>query len=246
MPRVQGVALPKKRVRDADASRAAVFAAAAEEFATRGFDGAKVDRIAARAGVNKAMLYYHYTDKAALYREVVGDMFAATAAALAAMRAQGGTPEAQLMGFVDVIAREGQARPHFPGMWLRELADGGVRLDDRNFADLFAIVSTLGAIVQDGASAKQLRPMPAFLVQMGIVGPLFLFLATGPMRKLLRTHLPVPPPEIPTNVFIDYVKTMTLGALRVDDAPARAVARTRTKAPAKKRTQSTQKRAKKR
>jgi len=57
-----------KRVRDADVSRARVFAAAAEEFALRGFDGAKVDRIAERAGVNKAMLYYHFTDKAALYR----------------------------------------------------------------------------------------------------------------------------------------------------------------------------------
>ena len=237
MPRVAPPPTPKKRVRDADASRAAVFAAAAEEFATRGFDGAKVDRIAERAGVNKAMLYYHYTDKAALYREVVGDMFAATAAALSALRAQGGTPQQQLMGFVDVIAREGQARPHFPGMWLRELADGGVRLDDRNFSDLSAIVSTLAAILQDGASAKQLRPMPAFLVQMGIVGPLFLFLATGPMRKLLRSRLPVAPPEIPTDAFIEYVKTMTIGALSVgaDDAARAPKAKARAGKRAKKR-----------
>ena len=45
------------------------------EFAARGFDGAKVDRIAARARVNKAMLYYHFKNKAALYREILGEQF---------------------------------------------------------------------------------------------------------------------------------------------------------------------------
>ena len=46
-----------------------------EEFAARGFDGAKVDRIAARARVNKAMLYYHFQNKAALYREILRTLF---------------------------------------------------------------------------------------------------------------------------------------------------------------------------
>jgi AcrR family transcriptional regulator len=45
---------PPVPVRDADTSRARVWAAAADEFAARGFDGAKVDQIAAAARVNKA------------------------------------------------------------------------------------------------------------------------------------------------------------------------------------------------
>ena len=55
----------------------AIFAAAAQEFAERGFDAAGVDRIAARAGVNKAMLYYHFGSKKSLYTEVLRDMFRA-------------------------------------------------------------------------------------------------------------------------------------------------------------------------
>ena len=204
---------PRKKTRDAEVSRARVFAAAAEEFAARGFDGAKVDRIAARAGVNKAMLYYHFTDKADLYRAVVGDMFASTAAAMKQLRDDGGTPDAQLAGFIEVVVREGQSRPHFPAMWLRELADGGRHLDERNFGDIFGIVSTLAAILRDGETAGRFRKMPPFLVQMGIVGPLFMFLATSPLRKRLRAKMPAGLPDVSPAVLVDYVKAMTSGAL---------------------------------
>jgi len=213
MPRAAVPARSKKKTRDADVSRARVFEAAAEEFAARGFDGAKVDRIAERAGVNKAMLYYHYTDKAALYRAVVGDMFASTAAEMAALRETAGSPEVKLGAFIDVIAREGQLRPHFPAMWLRELADGGQHLGERNFGDIFGIVSTLAAILREGEVSGRFHVSTPFMVQMGIVGPLFMFLATAPMRKRLMAKMPVVPPDVPPATLVAYVKSMTIGAL---------------------------------
>jgi AcrR family transcriptional regulator len=202
-----------KKVRDAEASKSRVFDAAAEEFAQHGFAGAKVDRIAARARVNKAMIYYHFKNKAALYRAVVGDMFSATAARLRELRESGLGPEAQIAEFVAIIAREGQARKYFPKMWLRELADDGRHMGERNFADLTAIVSTLAAILADGQKAGVFRSVPPFVVQVGIVGPLFLFLATGPIRSTaaLKAKLPLPP--ISTDMLIDYVRAMTKGAL---------------------------------
>jgi TetR/AcrR family transcriptional regulator len=205
---------PRKKLRDAEASRAKVVAAAAAEFAARGFDGAKVDAIAARAGVNKAMLYYHFDDKAALYREVVGDMFASTATALQQVRTDGGTPEAQLARVVEIIAREGRARPHFPLMWLRELADGGRHLGQRNFHDMLNMVGALAGILKDGEAAGRFRSVPPVLAQLGIVGPLFMFMATTPLRRRLRSHMPVPPPEVSHERLVDYVQAMALGALR--------------------------------
>jgi TetR/AcrR family transcriptional regulator len=53
-------------------SRERILRAALDEFAEHGFAGARVDRIAKAAGVNKAMLYYHYGSKDALYEKVVG------------------------------------------------------------------------------------------------------------------------------------------------------------------------------
>jgi AcrR family transcriptional regulator len=47
-------------------SHSAIFHAAAIEFSELGYDAAGVDRITARAGVNKAMLYYHFGSKRAL------------------------------------------------------------------------------------------------------------------------------------------------------------------------------------
>jgi len=52
------------------------IAAAKDEFAHYGQAGARVDRIARQAGVNKAMLYYHFQSKDNLYRETVGEIIA--------------------------------------------------------------------------------------------------------------------------------------------------------------------------
>ena len=59
---------------DSRDTRQDVFLAAAELFSARGFDGVGVDDIAHVARLNKAMIYYHFDDKLALYRDVVRDM----------------------------------------------------------------------------------------------------------------------------------------------------------------------------
>lgn len=55
---------PKK---NPELSRRAILQAAAAEFANEGIAGARIDAIAATAGVNKALLYYYFQDKETLY-----------------------------------------------------------------------------------------------------------------------------------------------------------------------------------
>ena len=65
-------AKPRVRaLRDAERTRAAILAAATQEFARLGLGGARVDRIAARARTNKRMLYYYFGNKEALFRAVL-------------------------------------------------------------------------------------------------------------------------------------------------------------------------------
>src|SRR5512146_2701011 len=59
----------------ARATRETILAAATREFATRGYAGAGVDRIARQAGVNKAMIYYHFASKAGLYAAILRGLF---------------------------------------------------------------------------------------------------------------------------------------------------------------------------
>src|SRR5882757_313631 len=51
--------------------RLRILEAAKEEFASHGLAGARVDRIAANAGANKRMLYYHVGNKEELYLAVL-------------------------------------------------------------------------------------------------------------------------------------------------------------------------------
>ncbi len=57
--------------RDPEATREAILCAATGEFARHGLGGARVDRIAERAGVNKRMLYYYFGHKEALFLSVL-------------------------------------------------------------------------------------------------------------------------------------------------------------------------------
>lgn len=57
-------------------TRELLLAAAREEFARRGLEGARVDDIARRAGVNKQLVYHHFGNKDDLYRAVIESVYA--------------------------------------------------------------------------------------------------------------------------------------------------------------------------
>lgn len=48
-----------------------IIEAATKEFSQYGQAGARIDRIARRAGVNKAMIYYHFQSKEQLYQTIL-------------------------------------------------------------------------------------------------------------------------------------------------------------------------------
>jgi TetR/AcrR family transcriptional regulator len=85
--------LPERRPHDAEVSKEALLRAATAVFAEVGFDGARVDDIADRAGINKRMIYAYFTDKEGLYRQVLQSRLVAPAF----FAADGAAPKAMLM-----------------------------------------------------------------------------------------------------------------------------------------------------
>jgi AcrR family transcriptional regulator len=63
--------------RDPDSTSAAILDAAVKEFTERGYEGARVDNIAARAAINKRMLYHYFGNKQALYVAVLEGTYTA-------------------------------------------------------------------------------------------------------------------------------------------------------------------------
>jgi AcrR family transcriptional regulator len=197
-----------------------ILDAAAEEFAARGFDGAKVDRIAARARVNKALLYYYFHNKAALYHEMLLDVFRTVATAVVGVREQGGSPHEQMDRFIQTVADTTLSRPRFPAIWLREMSEGGRHLDESIVLEMRKVIETLGSILQDGRRSGVFREANPFVVQISIVAPLLLFSATRPVRERFKHQVPKPVADIPREAVLEHVRAATLAALEAAGTPS--------------------------
>ncbi len=212
--RPPGAAVPRS-------TRERLLDAARQEFAARGFEGAKVERIVQRARVNKAMLYYHFPSKAALYHAILKEQFIAVAEGVETVRRSGAAPADQLRHFIERLAHEALARPHFPPMWLREVADGGRHLDASVVADIRRVVETLGAILAEGRQAGVFREAHPFVVQIGVVAPLMFFAATLPLRERVSGLVPAELVLPDLDVVVRHIQNATLAVVLADPAAPR-------------------------
>jgi AcrR family transcriptional regulator len=159
------------------ATDTAIFAAAAQEFAERGFDAAGVDRIAARARVNKAMLYYHFGSKRALYTEVLRDMFRAVGDRARAIADGPGTATEKLDAWIGTIIEQAAARPWFPPIMLRELASGAPRLDPETFAMMNVVFSAVRDVIVQGQRDGVFDDVDPLMTHLTIMPPILIYFA---------------------------------------------------------------------
>lgn len=82
----QARARKQERAEKSAARREAILAAALDEFAARGFAGARLDDVARRAGVAKGTIYLHFRDKEALFQELVRSALSPFVATIEAAR----------------------------------------------------------------------------------------------------------------------------------------------------------------
>jgi len=166
-------------------SRQRILAAATAEFALRGFEGTTVDRIAARARLNKAMIYYHFHSKKDLYRTVLRDIFTTMGDGLAAIASSDAAPADKLDRFVAAFVTEGQAHAHVAPIMLREIAEGGRRLDEETYTVMVRVVRAMTGIVTEGRATGQFGPVDPILLYLTTVWPIVVYLATTPIRSAL-------------------------------------------------------------
>src|SRR5438045_9703083 len=103
----------------ASGTRSRILAAACDEFGARGFAATTVDRIARRARVNKAMIYYHFPNKRALYLAIIREHFAPITEKLGAIAAQPAAPADQLDRLIQSLVQSVDASKHFLPIFLR-------------------------------------------------------------------------------------------------------------------------------
>jgi AcrR family transcriptional regulator len=166
----------------------AVFASAASLFSSHGFNGVSTDDIANDAGVNKAMIYYHFSDKLALYRAVVCEGLQAMGETVGAIAQSSEAPTRKLDSFVEAFVRMTEVRPWMPAIMLREIAEGAPRLDPETMAHMRRVIENFGAILRQGQQQGVFRAIHPLLAYESIIGPIIINaarerVATQPGRK---------------------------------------------------------------
>lgn len=186
-------------------SRADVFTAAAELFSARGFDGVGIDDIAHAARLNKAMIYYHFDSKRALYREVVHDMLRAVGTLATEAASRPDPADVQLTAFIAGLIQMADERPWFPPLMLREIAEGAPRLEPDTLALMKTVFTAFGRILAEGQASGLFRPVNTVLAYMSILGPILLNAAreraaARPGRVELPMFAEVPHSELTTHM----------------------------------------------
>jgi AcrR family transcriptional regulator len=194
--------------RDPRATRRALLEAGKRLFSERGYDAVSVEDIARRAGVNKALISYHFGGKRGLYVSVVVSGFAQVADQLRVVEEAPDALEG-LHRFFEVFQDVTRKRSDFPALFLREAVSRGI--EPEVVPHLVEIMGVTRRLAQRGLREGHFRRVDPLLFHFNVVGALGFFLATEPARRRAAAHLPLkmPTPE----AFIRHLEEMTVRGL---------------------------------
>jgi AcrR family transcriptional regulator len=179
---------PRTR-RHPEKSRAAILRAAVAEFAEHGIAGARTDAIARAARVNKALLYYYFKDKDALYGAVLDHVFSGLRERLMPVFESDLEPREKMLEYVgryfDYIA----ANPRFPRVvqaeWMRMGPKGSpqmLRIAREYFAPIYRRVAEM---LREGMGKRQFRAVNPIDFMPSLVGVIIFYFSTAPAMKAL-------------------------------------------------------------
>lgn len=155
-----------------DSTEQRILRAAREEFISQGLKGARMQAIADRANVNKALLHYYFRTKEKLYDAVLQNILATVWTVLRDQFSKNGSADdirSLLRQIVTVYIETLEANPDFPRIMLCEIAEGGKRLP-------FLIESFVGSFGDIPLKINQL---------------LLLEMRRGTIRKVEPIHLAI-------------------------------------------------------
>jgi TetR/AcrR family transcriptional regulator len=192
------------------------MAAGTEIFARHGFEGTRVEQIARKARVNKAMINYHFGGKAGLYRAILLSLFTET---LERIRELKDSPEPAdvllrtfVRNFTELVARQ----PSVPMMLLREAISGGRHLDREILPCFTAIFTGVREIIEKGIHDRTFRDVDPLLAHLSLIGSIVFFFATAPLRSRLISESYVQARNPGPEAFVMHLQEMMTRALAAE------------------------------
>lgn len=192
----------------------AILDAASEVFARKGFAGARVDEIAALAGVNKAMLYYRVGDKEELYRRVVLRGQQGFLSTLTSSVERCSTAVETMNSMVRGITGKALKDRLIPSIILRELAGHGATLPGEARERLKETMDIIRSTVAAGIEEGSFRKVNPTVLQFMVLGTVFTLALTTGMRSEINPEYPGPIEE--EDIASAILEILSMGILKED------------------------------
>lgn len=194
---------PKFR-RRAEARPDEILDAALAVFTEKGFDAARVDDIAARAGLSKGAVYLYFDSKEALLRGLIDREVAPAAHRLRALAEAGGRDPKATLTLVVAVATE---LLNNPGMFATPKLVLSVAPRFREIAEFYRkrvideAIDAIATLHKHGVKAGAFRDVDSDTVARMIMGPLLVHA----MRKHVLGAKDASPPDIRAKAHIDLL-----------------------------------------
>jgi TetR/AcrR family transcriptional regulator len=209
--------MPRKKTVPIEAdARERILDAAGQIFAESGFAGARIDDIAERAGINKAMLYYHVGDKERLYAAILTGTVERGLSSLADAASKGATPSEKLQHILDALADFGTSNPTLVPIMLREIASGGKTLPDEMLARMGGIFRIVAEVLAEGTGTGVFRKTDPLLTHVSLVGCLMFLVASRPVRERLAKSQGIPAGGQTAREMARHVGNLFLHGLEIE------------------------------
>jgi TetR/AcrR family transcriptional regulator len=151
---------------------------ALDEFAELGFDGARVDRIAARSGLNKAMIYYYFKSKENLYETIVKNIASIIQSSIIELASNVDADPLDkfyllIERYIDIVSVIDR---RYLRIMMRELASGGSFFKKIVLPTVIVPVMTLvESIFKAELASGRIRELNPYLTQIQIIGSIVFF-----------------------------------------------------------------------
>jgi TetR/AcrR family transcriptional regulator len=173
----------------ADHTRARILEAATREFSSNGLAGARTEQIAEAAGVNKALIYYYFQGKEALYAaalESVAERMATTSMRVLALQCSAGE---RLLCFALNHFDRIYSQPVFQNLMQQEM----IRFRKGESNAMSPLVEKLFrplgdkilAVAVEGIRLRELIPVESSQVIYAALGPNVFYFLSAPMMRLI-------------------------------------------------------------
>jgi TetR/AcrR family transcriptional regulator len=178
-------------------SRAAILQAAVREFSREGVAGARTDAIARAAGVNKALLYYYFTDKETLYSAVLDQVFEGLTQSIQKALSSDLPPREKLLAYVGAHFDYIASHPLYPRITQGEMmraARGKAphlqRIAKQYFIPLFRKVA---AVIEQGQATGDFRPVDPLHFVPSMIAIIVFHFTNAPVLRMVGKVDPYAP-----------------------------------------------------